>query len=61
MRYCLFLQHEWFVQNLVKESIPTNMHTTVNTETDSYYKMMHPGGCSSFGIWTVTQLKTQNT
>jgi hypothetical protein len=31
MRYRLFLHHGWFVQNLGKDSIPTNMHTTVHT------------------------------
>jgi hypothetical protein len=29
MRYHLFLQYEWFLQNLGKDFIPTNMHTTV--------------------------------
>ena len=29
MRYHLFLQYGWFLQNLVKDFIPTNMHTTV--------------------------------
>ena len=29
MRYHLFLQHGWFLQNLGKDFIPTNMHTTV--------------------------------
>ena len=29
MRYHLFLHHRWFVQNLGKDFIPTNMHTTV--------------------------------
>ena len=34
--YCLFLHHGWFVQNLGKDFIPTNMHRTVLTlkETD---------------------------
>ena len=29
MRYHLFLHYEWFLQNLGKDFIPTNMHTTV--------------------------------
>ena len=29
MRYHLFLQYGWFLQNLGKDFIPTNMHTTV--------------------------------
>ena len=28
MRYCLFLHHRWFLQNLGKSYIRTNMHTT---------------------------------
>ena len=31
MRYSLFLHHGWFVKNLGKHFIPTNMHTTVST------------------------------
>jgi hypothetical protein len=31
MRYHLFLQYGWFLQNLGKYFIPTNMHTTVLT------------------------------
>ena len=30
MRYHLFLQYGWFLQNLRKYFIPTNMHTTVD-------------------------------
>ena len=30
MRYHLFLQYEWFLQNLEKDFIRTNMHTTVS-------------------------------
>jgi hypothetical protein len=30
MRYHLFLQYGWFLQNLGKDFIPTNMHTTVD-------------------------------
>jgi hypothetical protein len=30
MRYHLFLQYGWFLQNLGKDFIPTNMHTTVH-------------------------------
>ena len=29
MRYHLYLQYGWFLQNLGKDFIPTNMHTTV--------------------------------
>ena len=29
MRYHLFLRYGWFLQNLAKDFIPTNMHTTV--------------------------------
>ena len=29
MGYDLFLQYEWFLQNLGKDFIRTNMHTTV--------------------------------
>ena len=29
MRYHLFLQYGWFLQNLGKDLIRTNMHTTV--------------------------------
>ena len=29
MRYHLFLQYDWFLQNLGKEAVRTNMHTTV--------------------------------
>ena len=29
MRYHLFLHYGWFLQNLGKDFIPTNMHTTV--------------------------------
>ena len=29
MRYHFFLQYGWFLQNLGKDFIPTNMHTTV--------------------------------
>ena len=29
MRYHLFLHYEWFLQNLGKNCIRTNMHTTV--------------------------------
>ena len=29
MRYHLFLQYGWFLQNLGKEAVRTNMHTTV--------------------------------
>ena len=29
MRYHLFLHYEWFLQNLEKDFIRTNMHTTV--------------------------------
>ena len=29
MRYYLFLQYGWFLQNLGKDFIRTNMHTTV--------------------------------
>jgi hypothetical protein len=32
MRYHLFLQYGWFLQNLGKDFIPTNMHTTVIME-----------------------------
>ena len=28
MRYCLFLHYVWFLQNLEKDFIQTNMHTT---------------------------------
>ena len=31
MRYHLFLQYGWFLQNPGKDLIPTNMHTTVIT------------------------------
>ena len=31
MRYHLFLQYGWFLQNLGKEAVRTNMHTTVRT------------------------------
>ena len=31
MRYHLFLQYGWFLQNLGKDFIPTNMHTTVTS------------------------------
>ena len=31
MRYHLFLQYGWFLQNLGKDVIRTNMHTTVHT------------------------------
>ena len=29
MRYHLFLKYSWFPQNLGKEAVQTNMHTTV--------------------------------
>ena len=29
MRYHLFLHYEWLLQNLGKEAVRTNMHTTV--------------------------------
>ena len=29
MRYHLFLHYGWFLQNLGKEAVRTNMHTTV--------------------------------
>ena len=32
MRYHLFLQYGWFLQNLGKDFIPTNMHTTVGAK-----------------------------
>ena len=35
MMYHLFLHHGRFVQNLGKDFIPTNMHTTVNTHKKS--------------------------
>ena len=31
MRYHFFVHHEWFLQNLGKEAVRTNMHTTVST------------------------------
>ena len=31
MRYHFFVHHEWFLQNLGKEAVRTNMHTTVVT------------------------------
>ena len=30
MRYHLFLHYGWFLQNLGKDFIPSNMHTTVH-------------------------------
>ena len=32
MRYHLFLHYGWFLQNLGKDHIRTNMHTTVCTQ-----------------------------
>ena len=29
MRYHFFVHHEWFLQNLGKKAVRTNMHTTV--------------------------------
>jgi hypothetical protein len=34
MRQCLFLYYEWFIQNLEKGCIRTNMHTTVRHKRD---------------------------
>ena len=36
MRYHLFLQYEWFLQNLGKEAVRTNMHTTVTLFRDPW-------------------------
>ena len=30
MRYHFFVHHEWFLQNLGKEAVRTNMHRTVS-------------------------------
>ena len=40
MRYHLFLQYGWFLQNFGKDFIRTNMHTTVvNLKTEKIYFM----------------------
>ena len=38
MRYHLFLHYGWFLQNLGKDFIPTNMHTTVGISFGSNAK-----------------------
>jgi hypothetical protein len=38
MRQHLFLHYGWFLQNLKKGCIRTNMHTTVHLEIDICYK-----------------------
>ena len=39
MRYHFFLHYGWFLQNLGKEAVQTNMHTTVHTsKTNKSYK-----------------------
>jgi hypothetical protein len=35
MRYHFFLQYGWFLQNLGKDFIPTNMHTTVTSRKNN--------------------------
>ena len=37
MRYHLFMQYGWFLQNLGKDYIRTNMHTTVPKYIPTYF------------------------
>ena len=42
MRYHLFLQYGWFLQNLGKYFIPTNMHTTVHLwSSDTFISLLY--------------------
>ena len=45
MRYQLFLHYVWFLQNLGKDFIPTNMHTTVDVLL--MYDIIHSSAHSS--------------
>jgi hypothetical protein len=40
MRYHLFLQYGWFLQNLGKDFIRTNVHTTVGNALVYYCKQL---------------------
>ena len=42
MRYHLFLQYGWFNQNLGKDFIPTNMHTTVHSARTKSQSFLMP-------------------
>ena len=39
MRYHLFLHYGWFLQNLGKDFIPSNMHTTVVTKNGEIVRL----------------------
>ena len=41
MRYCLFLHYGWFLQNLEKGCIGTNMHTTVLGHSNFHITQLH--------------------
>ena len=43
MRYHFFVHHEWFLQNLEKEAVRTNMHTTVYAKlmTGSFFYLLY--------------------
>ena len=60
MRYHLFLHYGWFLQNLGKDFIRTNMHTTVLLEIPCYIYNVHKIGVVYYcreGIWLTLSIR----
>ena len=53
MRYHLFLQYGWFLQNLGKDFIRTNMHTTVQCTWLKSAGMQSPQSATTLKILTL--------
>ena len=51
MRYHFFVHHEWFLQNLGKEAVRTNMHTTVIIEFRSSFIKFFAQLCLPFFLF----------
>ena len=56
MRYHFVLQYGWFLQNLGKDFIPTNMHTTVRSYCSNVYTVYLEKNTTKALLWLRTAL-----